>query len=57
MLCVYFQNITDFPTECVILARLIPRCTDPDLKVRQTAMDCIQCTLRIAAKIAGIISV
>ncbi|XP_052059790.1 maestro heat-like repeat-containing protein family member 1 isoform X2 [Mytilus californianus] len=47
------NNITDFPTECVILAKLVPRCTDPNIKVRQMAMDCVQCTLRIASKIAG----
>ncbi|CAG2193325.1 unnamed protein product [Mytilus edulis] len=47
------NNITDFPTECVILAKLVPRCTDPNIRVRQMAMDCVQCTLRIASKIAG----
>ncbi|CAG2234423.1 unnamed protein product [Mytilus edulis] len=37
------NNITDFPTECVILAKLVPRCTDPNIRVRQMAMDCVQC--------------
>lgn len=36
-----------------LLARLIPRCTDPVIAIRQTAVDCVQCVLRIAARFEG----
>lgn len=37
-----------------LLARLIPRCTDPVMIIRQTAVDCVQCVLKIAARFEGI---
>ena len=37
-----------------LLARLIPRCTDPVIIIRQTAVDCVQCVLKIAAQFEGI---
>ncbi|XP_059158762.1 maestro heat-like repeat-containing protein family member 1 isoform X2 [Physella acuta] len=35
------------------LARLIPRCTDPVVKIRQLAIDCVHCTLSIALRHEG----
>ncbi|XP_067055526.1 maestro heat-like repeat-containing protein family member 1 [Acropora muricata] len=36
-----------------LLGRLIPRCTDPVIPVRQTSVDCVQCVLKIVARIEG----
>lgn len=36
-----------------LLARLVPRCTDPVILIRQTAVDCVQCLLKIAARFQG----
>ncbi|KAK2550462.1 Maestro heat-like repeat-containing protein family member 1 [Acropora cervicornis] len=36
-----------------LLGRLIPRCTDPVIPIRQTSVDCVQCVLKIAARIEG----
>lgn len=36
-----------------LLGRLVPRCTDPHLPVRQTAIDCVQVVLRIALRYQG----
>ncbi|KAL4234897.1 Mroh1p [Mactra antiquata] len=42
-----------FPNEHILLARLVPRCSDPCIEVRQLSMDCIQLTLTIALRCAG----
>ncbi|GFS16071.1 maestro heat-like repeat family member 1 [Elysia marginata] len=39
--------------EGIFLGRLIPRCTDPTTEIRQTAMDCLHTTLKIALKYEG----
>ena len=36
-----------------LLGRMVPRCSDPLLFVRQTAIDCIQLTLKIATSVPG----
>lgn len=36
-----------------VLGRLIPRCTDPVIAVRQTSVDCVQCVLKVAARFEG----
>lgn len=43
----------DLPLQGEILGRMVPRCSDPNLYIRQTAMDCIQLTLRIATCTPG----
>ncbi|KAL5022847.1 hypothetical protein ScPMuIL_002002 [Solemya velum] len=39
--------------ECVVLARLVPRCSDPSTEVRQKAIACVELTLRIASRLEG----
>ena len=41
------------PLQGQILGRMVPRCSDPKLFIRQTAVDCIQMTLRIATCSTG----
>ncbi len=41
------------PLQGEILGRMVPRCSDPSLFIRQTAMDCIQLTLRVATCTPG----
>lgn len=43
-----------FPNEHILLARLVPRCSDPSILVRQISMDCIQATLQIALRCEGL---
>jgi len=50
---IYRQKPTSFMMAGPLLARLIPRCTDPVIIIRQTAVDCVQCVLRIAARFEG----
>ncbi|XP_060075327.1 maestro heat-like repeat-containing protein family member 1 isoform X2 [Ylistrum balloti] len=47
------EEIKGFESECTILARLVPRCTDPCTQVRQLAVDCIQVVLKMASRIDG----
>ncbi|XP_069113199.1 maestro heat-like repeat-containing protein family member 1 isoform X7 [Argopecten irradians] len=47
------DEINGFENECTILARLVPRCTDPNTQVRQLAVDCIQVVLKMASRIDG----
>ena len=42
-----------FPLLGQVLGRMIPRCSDPSIAIRQTAIDCIQITLRIAICMPG----
>ena len=42
------------PLQGQILGRMVPRCSDPNLHIRQTAIDCIQITLQIATCMPGI---
>ncbi|XP_061166579.1 maestro heat-like repeat-containing protein family member 1 isoform X3 [Saccostrea echinata] len=42
-----------FTNESTVIARLVPRCTDPDSEVRQLAIDCIYISLKIASRIEG----
>lgn len=41
------------PLQGQILGRMVPRCSDPKLYIRQTAIDCIQITLRISTCMPG----
>ena len=41
------------PLQGQILGRMVPRCSDPNLLIRQTAIDCIQITLRITTCMPG----
>lgn len=41
------------PLQGQILGRMVPRCSDPNLFIRQAAIDCIQITLRIATCMPG----
>ncbi|XP_052816666.1 maestro heat-like repeat-containing protein family member 1 isoform X2 [Mya arenaria] len=43
-----------FENQHVLLARLVPRCSDPCIEVRQTSMDCIQATLLLAQRCSGL---
>ena len=47
------QNIAQLWNLGIMLARLVPRCTDPDLQVRQQALDCIQTVLKINLRYQG----
>ncbi|OWF48217.1 Maestro heat-like repeat-containing protein family member 1 [Mizuhopecten yessoensis] len=47
------EDIKGFENECTVLARLVPRCTDPNTQVRQLAVDCIQVVLKMASRIDG----
>ncbi|XP_052229832.1 maestro heat-like repeat-containing protein family member 1 isoform X3 [Dreissena polymorpha] len=38
----------------ILLARLVPRCSDPCIEVRQLSMDCIQASLHLAQRCSGI---
>ncbi|XP_064611998.1 maestro heat-like repeat-containing protein family member 1 [Liolophura sinensis] len=56
----YLENMTQGIGDAVkfdnlgrILARLIPRCTDPCVTVRQLAIDCVQNVLRIHLRYEG----
>ena len=42
-----------FADEHVLLARLVPRCLDPSIVVRQISMDCIQATLQVGLRCEG----
>ena len=53
----FLKKITSFSMAGPLLARLIPRCTDPVIIIRQTAVDCVQCVLKIAARFEGILDV
>ena len=48
-----FQNVSKFENEHVILARLVPRCTDPCVEVRRLAIDGIHVTLKLASRLDG----
>lgn len=41
------------PLQGQILGRMVPRCSDPNLAIRQMSIDCIQVTLRIATCMPG----
>lgn len=43
----------NLPLQGQLLGRMIPRCSDPKLFIRQSAIDCIQTTLRIATCAPG----
>ena len=49
----YLSQAQAFKMEHVLLSRLVPRCSDPSIEVRQISMDCIQATLQLAQKCAG----
>lgn len=51
----HMDNTKDlkFPQMHILLARLVPRCSDPSVAVRQTSMDCIQATLIVAQRCEG----
>lgn len=53
MLLTVGGKTTSFSMAGPLLARLIPRCTDPVIIIRQTAVDCVQCVLKIAARFEG----
>ncbi len=43
----------NLPLQGQILGRMIPRCSDPSLSIRQMAIDIIQMTLKIATCMPG----
>lgn len=43
----------NLPLQGQLLGRMVPRCSDPKLFIRQTAIDCIQITLRITTCMPG----
>lgn len=47
------ESSRHLPLQGQILGRMVPRCSDPSLYIRQTAIDCIQLTLRIATCMPG----
>lgn len=53
-----FSNTNEAARELAVqgqlLGRMIPRCSDPSLAIRQMAIDCIQLTLRIATCTPGV---
>ncbi|XP_056020899.1 maestro heat-like repeat-containing protein family member 1 isoform X2 [Ostrea edulis] len=59
LVCAHFllENMdpteSKFTNQSTVIARLVPRCTDPDLEVRQLAIDCIYVSLKIASRIEG----
>ena len=48
-----FQTQHLFPCLANILGRLIPRCSDPAVVIRQTAIDCVHIIFKIAIKHEG----
>lgn len=49
----FLQMYSTLDNECVVLARLVPRCSDPSTEVRQKAIACVELTLRIASRLEG----
>lgn len=47
------QESRTLPLQGQLLGRMVPRCSDPLADVRQTAVECIQLTLRIACSVPG----
>ena len=47
------QAARELAVQGQLLGRMIPRCSDPSLAIRQMAIDCIQLTLRIATCTPG----
>ncbi|KAK6184716.1 hypothetical protein SNE40_007128 [Patella caerulea] len=46
--------VSRFLNEGIFLARIIPRCTDPNNNIRQLAIDCIHTTLKIGQVYEGL---
>jgi len=44
------------PLQGQLLGRLVPRCSDPSLTVRQAAIECVQIVLRIACQVSQLFS-
>ncbi|XP_077869460.1 maestro heat-like repeat-containing protein family member 1 [Saccoglossus kowalevskii] len=60
LLQAYFENMqpygvsmSTFSNMSTLLARLVPRCTDPVLSIRQNAIDCVQLVLKTALRYEG----
>ena len=57
VLCLFLvlccQESRTLPLQGQLLGRMVPRCSDPLTDVRQTAVECIQLTLRIACCVPG----
>ena len=51
--CLYFSKAAGFSYAGPLLARLIPRCTDPVIRIRQLAIEAVQTLLRISACFEG----
>jgi hypothetical protein len=47
------ESARHLPLQGQILGRMVPRCSDPALYIRQSAIDCIQMTLRISTCMPG----
>ncbi|CAH1780505.1 unnamed protein product, partial [Owenia fusiformis] len=47
------NSATSFQHVSSLLGRLVPRCTDPELNVREAAIDCIHTALKILNRYAG----
>ena len=52
MLCM--QQSGHFASLGTLMATLVPRCSDPNVTVRQTSFDCVDLLLRISAKYEGL---
>jgi hypothetical protein len=47
------ENARILPLQTHIIGRMVPRCSDPNVSVRQMAITCIQLTLKICASVPG----
>ena len=48
-----FQTPSKFSQSGLILGRVVPRCTDPNMAVRKEAISCVQLVLSLAARYEG----
>ncbi|KAJ4431384.1 hypothetical protein ANN_19981 [Periplaneta americana] len=48
-----YEAPTKFSQSGLILGRVVPRCTDPSMSVRQEAIDCVRLVLCLAARYEG----
>ena len=49
----HIQPSRSLPLQGQLLGRMVPRCSDPSLFIRQSAVECIQIVLRIATCMPG----
>ena len=53
VLVLHMQGARSLPLQVHIIGRLVPRCLDPELTIRQLAITAIQTTLKISSCIPG----